>query len=100
MEGGGGPLWESAYAGENVGTLRGWPVSVDDNMPAMAANARSIAFGDLSRGCVLRIVKDMRMMVFQERYRVNGQVGILLELDAGFSVVDKGAFKLFQHSAT
>lgn len=93
-------LWASDPSGRTAGTLRGFPVSIDDNVPAMAASAKSIIFGDLARGCVLRVVKDMRMMVFQEHFMVNGQVGILLELEAGFSVVDRNAFKLYQHGAS
>lgn len=56
--------WEPSYQAGAPSTLFGYPVSTDDNMPDIAANAYAIAFGDFARGYIIldrvgtRILRD------------------------------------------
>lgn len=101
IDGSGRPLWQADPSGRTAGTLRGYPVSVDDHMPAASASARSIAFGDFQKALVLRVLPDARVAIFGEHFMASsGQIAYLLELRAGVSIVDTQAIRLFQHSAS
>lgn len=57
-------LWQPATVAGQPDTLLGFPVEMDENMPAVAANALPIAFGDFKRGYVIndrtgsRVLRD------------------------------------------
>jgi HK97 family phage major capsid protein len=85
-------------AGSSVDLL-GQSGYVDPHTPAMAANAKSVAFGDWSR-YVVRIVGGVRVersddFAFQSDL---ASFKALIRLDG--AIVDANAIKLFQHSAT
>lgn len=64
-------------------TLLGKPVFVSDNMPAMAANAKEIIYGDLS-GVALKISEDINIEVLRERFATEHAIGVVgyLECDS------------------
>ena len=83
-----------------AGTLLGRPVFTDPNMPAMAAGAKSVAFGDISRYWV-RQVNGLRFERSNDYAFANDLVTFrcLARLDG--SLIDtSGAVKTFVHSAT
>jgi HK97 family phage major capsid protein len=92
-------LWQPGLAAGAPDLLLGRPVYADPNMAAMAANAKSIAFGDFS-GYWIRDVTPLRfdrsddfkfdtdVVSFRALYRTDGKLG------------DTNAVKLFQNSAT
>lgn len=57
-------LWQPGIAAGEPATILGYPVSDDDNMPDVAANAFPIAFGDFNRGYLIvdrtgvRVLRD------------------------------------------
>lgn len=84
----------------SAGTLLNRPVYTDPNMPAIAASAKSILFGDLSRYWVRAVngisfersddfAFDKDQAVFRCKARLDGKL-----------IDTTGAVKYFQHSAT
>lgn len=67
-------MWQPGLTAGQPNTLLGRPVVISDFMPAVAASAKAIAFGDFSQ----YIIKDtlgMQMQVLDQLYAENGQVG-------------------------
>lgn len=82
------------------GTLLGRPVFLDPTMPAMAANAKSVLFGDISKYWVRRVnglrfqqsndfAFDKDLVTFRGLARLDGNL-----------IDTTGAVKYFAHSAT
>jgi HK97 family phage major capsid protein len=85
-------------AGSSVNLL-GEAGYVDPNAPAMAANAKSVAFGDWSRYYV-RIVQGVRVERSDEYAFQNDLVSFKAVIRMDGALVDGNAVRLFQHSAT
>jgi HK97 family phage major capsid protein len=67
-------LWQPGLQAGRPDTILGRPVAVSDDVPAMAAGARSILFGDFSYYWIAdRQGRVMQRLV--ELYAANGQVG-------------------------
>lgn len=64
-------------------TLLGKPVFVSDNMPALAAGAKAIYYGDMS-GLALKFSEDINIEVLRERFATEHAIGVVgyLECDA------------------
>lgn len=82
VDGNNRPLWlpqnESGMGGAMPGgTLLGYPVVIDQAMPDMGDDTTPIVFGDLREAYVVRRVKDITLVVLNELYAVNGQVGFM-----------------------
>lgn len=88
------------YGSGAAGTLLGRPVFVDESMPAMGANAKSVLFGDISRYWV-RSVGTLRFQRSDDYAFANDLATFrcLARLD-GALVDTTGAVKYLQHSAT
>ncbi len=101
----GRPLWVPSYDGgitRNMpDQLLGHDLVLNNDMPVMAASAKSIAFGDLSY-YKIRDVMDVTMYRFTDSaYTKLGQVGFLAFMRSGGAWVDNGgAAKLYVNSAT
>ncbi|VTU29468.1 phage major capsid protein, HK97 family [Variovorax sp. PBL-H6] len=95
----GRPIWVPAAGGE-LPQLLDAPVYINNDMPAPAANAKSIAFGNLN-SYMIRDVLEVRLHRFDDSaYALKGQVGFLGVVRSGGALLDSGAVKLYQHSAT
>lgn len=96
----GHPLWQPTVSDSDPDLLLGYPLTIDQSMPVMAANAKSVLFGDFEAGMVVRQSLDMNMMRLTERYADYLQVGFFgfLRLDARPD--DVNAIKCFANSAT
>lgn len=105
VDGSGRPLWQpgvSAGLGQaEPDTILGKPYAINNQMPVMAANARSILYGDFSKYYV-RVVRDMQMRRLDERYADNLQVGFFAFGRWGGNLVDAGTnpVRCFVNSAT
>jgi HK97 family phage major capsid protein len=77
------------------------PIIINQDMPVMAANAKSIAFGQLSK-YLIRDVMDLTMFrMTDSAYTLKGQVGFVAFERSGGQWIDVGgAVKLYQNSAT
>ncbi|WP_324730982.1 phage major capsid protein [Pseudomonas paeninsulae] len=100
----GRPIWTPGYeAGITAGApdlLLGKSVVINNDMPAPAANAKSIVYGDLSK-YIIRDAMAVNLMRFDDSvYASKGQVGFLAFMRSGGNLVDTAAVKHYQHSAT
>lgn len=100
----GRPLWTPSYdqgiRGATPDTLMGYPVCINNDMPAPAANAKSLAFGNLKK-YLIRDAMQVSMFRFDDSaYMSKGQVGFLAWSRAGGNLMDLNSVKLYQHSAT
>lgn len=100
----GRPIWTPSYdAGVSARTpdqLLGYDVVLNNDMPTPAASAKSIAFGDFSKYLV-RDAMEVTLFRFEDSVFVSaGQIGFLAWARAGGNLLDTGAVKLYQHSAT
>ncbi len=94
------PLWVPVPTVGMAATINGWPYTIDQGMPLPGAGAKSILFGDLKAGYLVRQVQDVQMVRLAERYMDFLQVGFF-----GFSRLDArpddpSAVRVYQHSAT
>ena len=100
----GRPIWTPSYEGGITGPtpdrLLGYPVCLNNDMPTPAANAKSLAFGDLSK-YLIRDAMQVTLFRFDDSaYMSKGQVGFLAWARTGGNLLDLNAVKLYQHSAT
>lgn len=100
----GRPIWTPSYdmgiAGGKADQLLGYDVCINNDSPAPAANAKSLAFGDLKQ-YLIRDAMDVTIFRFDDSaYIKNGQVGFLAWARTGGNLLDTNAVKLYQHSAT
>lgn len=71
------PSTEGISSSPGGQTLLGYPVVIDQAMPAMAASAKFLAFGNINEAYVIRRVKDVTLVVLNELYAANGQTGYM-----------------------
>lgn len=94
------PGYETGVPGGAPDTLLGYPIVVNDDVAAMAANAKSIAFGQMDR-YVIRDVMDVQIRRFDDSaFALNGQVGFCGWSRTGGNLLDTAAVKFYQNSAT
>lgn len=82
--------------------LMGRPIYINQDMPVMAANAKSILFGALNK-YVIRDVMDLTLFrMTDSAFTRNAQVGFLALQRSGGNLIDVGGntTKYFQNSAT
>jgi len=104
-DGNGRPIFVPGYEQGNPGgapdRLMGREIIINQHMPVMAANAKSILFGDFSK-YLIRDVMDLTLFrMTDSKYTEKGQVGFLAFQRSGANMVDVGgAIKYYQNSAT
>ena len=81
-------------------TLLGYPVIINNDIAAMAANAKSILFGNFSK-YYIRDALQVSLFRFEDSaYMKNGQVGFLAWMRSGGNLLDSASVKYYQNSAT
>lgn len=95
------PIWSTNIAGNAPDTLLGFPVVVNDDVAAMAANAKSILFGDFSN-YFIRDVQAVELYRIADKYIESGQVGFVAFSRHDGVLVDAGQnpVKYYANSAT
>ena len=94
------PSYEAGITGGSPDRLLGYPVCLNNDMPTPAANAKSLAFGNLKK-YLIRDAMNITLFRFDDSaYMSKGQVGFLAWARAGGNLIDANAVKLYQHSAT
>ena len=101
----GRPIWNpgdmESIADGTPSTIAGYAYTVNDDMPAMAANAKSIAFGDFSQFVIRDVQGSTAIRRFDDSaFALNGQVGFCGWTRTGSNLLDTAAVKLFVNSAT
>lgn len=95
------PGYDVGSPGGAPDTLLGRPIIVNQDMPVMAAGAKSILFGDFKK-YVRRVVMDLTLFrMTDSAFTLNGQVGFVAFNRVGGNLIDAGgAVKHFANSAT
>lgn len=83
------PLWQPGLAAGQPDTILGYSFTINQDMPAMAASAKSILFGDLSK-YMIRDVRDLTLLRLDERFAEYGQVGFLAFYRGDGDLIDAG----------
>lgn len=91
--------WTPAMSSAQPDTLLGKPVYADPDVVAMAASAKSIAFGDFSR-YYIRTAGGIAIQRLNELYAATGQVGFRVYERLDGKIVDTAAIKLFVNAAS
>lgn len=92
-------LWQPGLQAGQPDRILGRPVAISDNMPEMAASAKSILFGDFS----YYWIADRQGRAFQrlnELYATNGQVGFRVYQRVDGKLVLSEAVKYYQNAAS
>lgn len=90
-------LWRPGLETGQPDTLLGYGITEAEDMPAKAANALSIAFGDFLRGYL--IVDRIGTQMLRDPYTNKPYVGFYVRKRVGGCVVDSEAIKLLKFSA-
>lgn len=82
-----------SISGKQVTTIRGYRVVIDNALPASyGVAAKTLIFGNLRAGYVVRRVKEVTMIVLREMYAVNGQIGYMAWARADGTTQDANAY--------
>lgn len=97
----GRPLWLPGLAVKEPDTINSYPYIINQDMPAMAAGAKSILFGALNK-YIIRDVMDVTIFRIGEKYIENGQVGFLCFYRTDGRIRDAGTnpIKYYANSAS
>lgn len=99
----GRPLFLPGYGSIDQSTpdsLMGYEININNDMPAPAAQAKSLSFGQHKKYMV-RDAMEVTLFRFDDSaYMSKGQVGFLAWARAGGNLLDTAAVTLYQHSAT
>jgi len=95
------PMWQPGMVAGEPDTILGKRYVINQDMPVMAANAKSIIFGDLSK-YVIRDVLGVQVLRLNERYADYGQVGFMAFSRHDGDLLDAGTnpVKAYVHPAT
>jgi HK97 family phage major capsid protein len=97
----GRPIWTPAITADAPDLLNGYPVAINDDMATMAANAKSIAFGDFSQYSIRDVANSTTLRRFDDSaFALNGQVGFCGWQRSGGNLLEPAAVKVYQNSAT
>lgn len=101
----GRPIFIPGYDGlgnKAPDTILGYPVTINNHMPTMAANAKSILFGDHSPYIIRDVIGATEFQRYTDSaFALKGQVGFNLWMRSGGNFTDVGgAVKYYQNSAT
>ncbi|MEG3640672.1 phage major capsid protein [Magnetococcus sp. PR-3] len=100
-DGEGRPLWVPGVAEREPDRLMGYRYTVNQDMPMMAADAKSLLFGDLSK-YIIRDAHDVMIMRLAERYAEYFQVAFLTFSRHDGDLLDAGAnpVKFYKNAAS
>lgn len=101
----GRPIWNPGDAEGITGgvpsTLAGYAYTINDDMAVMAANAKSIAFGDFSQYTIRDVVGTTVLRRFDDSaFALKNQVGFAGWTRSGGNLMEPSAVKVFTNSAT
>ena len=95
------PGYEQGNPGGAPDRLLGREIVINQHMDPMAANAKSILFGDFSKYLIRDVMDVTRFRMTDSKYTEKGQVGFLAFCRSGANMVDiGGAIKAYQNSAS
>ena len=97
----GRPIWEASVTAGAPDMLLGHPVVINDDIAVMAANAKSILFGNFSYFKIRDVAGSVMLRRFDDSaFALNGQVGFCGWMRTGSNLVDIAAVKYYANSAS
>jgi HK97 family phage major capsid protein len=97
----GRPIWEPSLTMGTQDTLLGHPVQINDDVAVMAANAKSILFGDFSKYAIRDVANSTSLRRFDDSaFALLGQVGFCGWTRSGGNLLDLAAVRHYANSAT
>ena len=95
------PLWQPSIRDGAPDTILGHPYTLNQDVASIAANAKTILFGDF-KNYVIREVADWRLIRLNERFADSDQVGFTLFTRYDGMVIDAGThpIKYLVHAAS
>ena len=98
------PIWnpgDNESISGTPSTICGYAYTVNDDVAAMAANAKSIAFGDFSQFVIRDVAGSTSLRRFDDSaFALNGQVGFCGWMRTGSNLLDTASVKVYVNSAT
>lgn len=97
----GRPIWVPSVDVGAPDTLLGHAVQINDDVAVMAASAKSIAFGDLSKYMIRDVSNSTSLRRFDDSaFALLGQVGFCGWTRSGGNLIDTAAVRVYVNSAT
>jgi HK97 family phage major capsid protein len=101
----GRPIWtpgdNESIESPDSATICGYSYVVNDDVASMAANAKSIAFGDFSQFVIRDVANSTSLRRFDDSaFALNGQVGFCGWTRTGSNLLNTAAVKVYVNSAT
>lgn len=94
------PIWLPGVDVKEPSSILGYRYTINQQVAAMAANAKSVLFGDFSHYVIRDAMQVTYSRYTDSAYDKKGQVGFLAKLRSGGNFMDVGgAVKYFQNSA-
>lgn len=93
-DGDGNYLWRETYVAGQPATLLGYPVEIDEGMPAIGAGALPIAFGDFQRAYVIN--DRLGISVLRDPYTSKPYVGFYTRKRVGGGLDDPKAVRFIR----
>jgi HK97 family phage major capsid protein len=94
------PGYEQGNPGGAPDRLLGRPLYISQEMPKMAANAKSVLFGDYKRYFIREVMDLTLFRMTDSAFTLNGQVGFVAFNRQGGNLIDAGgAVKYYQNAA-
>lgn len=95
------PGYEQGNPGGAPDRLLGREIVINQNMATMAANAKSVLFGDFSKYLVRDVMDVTLFRMTDSAYTLKGQVGFVAFCRSGANLIDVGgSVKYYANSAT
>lgn len=99
----GRPIFLPGYdglAGPMADSVLGYGVTINQDVPVMAADAKSVLFGDFKK-YIIRDVMQATLFRFDDSAYVKlGQIGFLMWMRSGGNLIDTSAVKYYQNAAS
>lgn len=92
-------IWQPSTQAGVPSLLLGRPYTINNSVPAPAAAAKSVAFGDFREGYLIRRVNEVQLLRLAERYADYLQVGFLAFHRADGKTQNAGAYRILQQAA-
>lgn len=100
----GRPIWtpgEETITDAPPATICGYPYTINDDVAVMAANAKSIAFGDFSKYTIRDVAGTTTIRRFDDSaFALSNQVGFCGWTRSGGNLLDTAAVKCYVNSAS
>lgn len=93
------PIWQPSVQLGVPDTLLGYGITLNNNMPAPAASAKSLLFGDFREAYVVRDVNGFLLLRLAERFAEFAQVGFIGFQRSDGTLQNASAVSAYQHAA-